>query len=395
MTSSVAAVLIACLMITAADTPDAAELVREVRTAEQWLHDIDSFELRMEAFWTRSVEAIERSRTELQRQFSDVEITPKRFWNLRPRVDEVIEIAFDDHRARKLIDRKDASYDLRVWDGQKTICHERYFTHDQEHYAFASNPTFGLGSTFMYESSWPRAGRHSFWWWPLRHDELESLHPRPDQFELIGREAFDGTDCYVLEGDAAVSTRWYVGVADHRLYGNASLITPRWADVNSVLQGLGKHYGERFNEPEAFHAWFVQQAPSRQQEALALRSKLSRPLQVVRTIHRTWDWREVAPGCWFPMRQGYSHYDHSTNGQSYESSRREFTAKLLRVNQPLPDEMFEVDLREGVRVFDYRYDPVLDYRYKREMSVEEWEAIRATARQRSKQQQERSQRPTR
>jgi hypothetical protein len=66
------------------------------------------------------------------------------------------------------------------------------------------------------------------------------------------------------------------------------------------------------------------------------------------------DYRQVAPGRWFPMTQGYAFYDQDKSGQNYIRSRRDMKIVEIRINEPLPDEMFHIDLKEGVEVQDLR-----------------------------------------
>ncbi len=362
--------------------PDAADLVREARAAEGWLHEIDSLQLHMEAAWTKTPEAIAHRRAEYEKQFPGTEITAERFWELRPRTTETIEIVFDHERARKLVDHHDINRNLRIWDGQRLIAYSVYFTHEQEHYAFDDEPQRYLGNTFLYESSWPRAAGHSFWWLPRTEKQLRSSHPAPEDFERIGREMFEGVECYVIETISAPWQRWYIGVDDHRLYGMVNLSISGDMDWTPLYRDIAARHGGSVNTPRQWKRWVESLPESKlamvKRETTAGMKRQAKPW----VIHRLSDWTEIAPGCWYPMRQSYSFIEHPPDGESFESGRRDFRTTLAEVNQPLPDELFTVEMRDGVKVHDWGHDPPLHYTYDSKMTEAEYAAIVAEARQR-------------
>jgi thiol-disulfide isomerase/thioredoxin len=92
------------------------------------------------------------------------------------------------------------------------------------------------------------------------------------------------------------------------------------------------------------------------------------------------DYREVLPGFWFPLKQGYVAFE-GKQGHSFETFRREFQVVEIKVNRPLPDSLFAMEMKDGVRVVDTRGEnpsdpgPWLTYTYKKNRSKEEWQAI--------------------
>jgi thiol-disulfide isomerase/thioredoxin len=100
--------------------------------------------------------------------------------------------------------------------------------------------------------------------------------------------------------------------------------------------------------------------------------------------HEHWlrDYQEVAPDCWLPMTQGYALYDIDEDGKPYETVRRELKITEAQVNPTLSDDMFVIQFTEGVKVTNFTHDPPLFYRYKANMSKEEWATILKEAEER-------------
>ena len=116
---------------------------------------------------------------------------------------EDLELAFDAKRVRKLAHWHKASWNLRVFDGQLAVAHEKYFTHPQEHYALADTPDRFFEYTFL-DLSWQRVGAHPFWFEKPKFtlDQRRALNGLPEDYTLVGREDDRGRACYVLENRA-------------------------------------------------------------------------------------------------------------------------------------------------------------------------------------------------
>src|SRR5262249_32958562 len=68
------------------------------------------------------------------------------------------------------------------------------------------------------------------------------------------------------------------------------------------------------------------------------------------------DYREAAPGFWVPWRYGYTIFEQDS-GESYAASRRDLRIVDFEINPKLSDELFEIEVNEGVRMVDWRYEP--------------------------------------
>lgn len=289
----------------ATEPPDVAELVRAVRESENWIHDVNSFYLRIESAWTNTAKAIEARRAELKEQFPDEVLDPNRWTGLRPLAHDRNEMAFDRKRLRYLRDDPNTSWTERVWDGKLAVSHENYMAHRQEHVYLGNDPN-AIFRFFLSDLSWLRTQLHSFWWHTPDIEQPLDFFGRPEHFRLVDRKILRRADRHILEYEGrgqcqGLTFRWYVDARDRRLRG-----------IAHVRSG--------------------------------------------RVTMRHWldDYREVAPGCWFPMTQGYASYDADESGQMYLSFRRDMKVVEVRVNEPLPDEMFRVELKEGVEIQDHR-----------------------------------------
>jgi hypothetical protein len=299
---------------TAEQSPTAAELVRAVRQGENWIHDVNSFYVRFESTWTNTPEGIKTRRAELEKQFPGEVLDPNKQPDLRPQTQHRFEIAFDKKRLHYLRDEPGESFSLYVWDGKLAAYHENSPRYSQEQFGLANEPN-EIFRNFPNDLTWLRVGPHCFWWRHIDVDSELDYFGRPEHFKMVGRETFQGTDCHVLEyetrgGSAGWTLRWYVGTKDHLLHGDVTL---RDGQID------GRH-------------WLT-------------------------------DYRQVAPGCWFPMNQAYATYERDESGRTYMSARRDSRAVEVHVNERLTDDLFKLELRAGAEVADSRFGPVRIYRY--------------------------------
>jgi hypothetical protein len=300
-----------CSAVIASGEPNAADLVGAVRESENWLHRIDSLQLRIEGKWSRSPESIASRYAELKRQYPDQEPDPNRNWDLKPSESDVLEytIDFKGKRLRHVEETPGREHFLKIWDGKQAI---GYSGRLQQYYLESGKEMF---ETLFGSLSWPRAQPHSFWWEQQNIEEMIDHFGRAEDFKIIGHTEYRGVACYVLEcisrGNPPVTYRWYVGVEDHLLYGKQDWINPEFV----------------------FEYW-------------------------------TLDYKQVAPGCWIPMTQGYNCPEYDAVKQNYYiSCRRGVRIIDVRINDKLPDELFEMKFEEGLTVIDRRSGKTVVYNY--------------------------------
>jgi len=199
------------------------------------------------------------------------------------------------------------------------------------------------------------------------------LHGLPEDYELDGREEFRGCECYVLV-NRQIRRRLFVGVEDQRLRGRTTLYLPHNADWKTILRRMaGKTAGEPFGHKDC--ADWLKQLPAEEHETVQ-RKLLAEFFDLALPLAEDYleEYREVAPGFWFPMKQGYAVYG-AESGKPYVKMRRDFSCMEVKLNTSLRDELFTMELRDGVQVNDWVHDPPLFYKYKKDRTEEQWKAI--------------------
>lgn len=309
----------------------AAALVRGVRSSEDWIGKVRSFRVTATDKWTKTPEGIAHSRQQLQEQFPDLEVTDKRFPELKPVLTGELDLLFDQTRFRYYNDCSGNSRRLHIWNGREFVAHEKYYSHDQEHYAFRREiPDF---QPLLLDLTWPRSKHHAFWWQPERNNvDWEHHFGRAEEYILVGKEPYRGTDCFAVEykpADSVRVSRWYIGAADGLKYAEVC-----------------------FTEGQKTWEWW------------------------------TADYRQVRPGWWFPMAQGYHMFENDGKRQSFVAGTREITIESVQIDQVFPESLFTIDFRDGVDVNDDRYGGFIVYKYKKDRTPQEWEELYQQARQR-------------
>jgi hypothetical protein len=299
--------------------PDAATLVQAVRKSENWIHEVNSLYTRIESKWTTTPEGIAAEAKQEDRSGGRIQSASP-----QPSPVGILEYVIDHERkrVRYLTDTPGGWYQLKVWDGKQLTIHEKSPRHNQENYYLNSKiPERAFHEFMAVDTSWPRAQPHSFWFDPKDTEGLLKYWGPAEDFVLTGRTKYRGLDCYVLDCDRSsvpgmtpdLMLRWYVGVKDRLLYG---LSTLRAGKLDTVY-------------------WMS-------------------------------DYREIAPGCWFPMAQGYELYGTDEQGKPYLRSRLDLKVLQVDVNKKLPDELFRIELKEGIQVTDECSGKLLTYTYKPE-----------------------------
>jgi Leucine-rich repeat (LRR) protein len=283
-----------------ATDPNAADLVREVRASEDWLHQIDSLQFRAEGMWSHPPESIAARRAELKRQDPNSESDPRHDFTLQPSATDSLEYAIDfvKQRLRYVENGPTGNHFLQIWDGQQLVSHIR---HADGYEQYSLNLSREPLDRIFGSLSWPRAQPHSFWWAPEDVEKNMSFFGRPQDFRRAGQATYRGVSCYVLEFDPTHAPgqtfRWYVGCHDHLLYGRIEGFIENW----------------------------------------------------------TLDYQELAPKRRIPMTQGYAirEYD-SQRKEYYIDVQREARIVGVRVNEALPESLFQMEWKEGIDVADRR-----------------------------------------
>jgi len=100
------------------------------------------------------------------------------------------------------------------------------------------------------------------------------------------------------------------------------------------------------------------------------------------------DYRELAAGCWFPFRRSTEYYESRQVAGVKDAIlltgvRLDATVTEMSLDEPLPEEMFRIELADGVKTNDQREDTVIDYDYRKDQTEAERKSLRDAAREKS------------
>lgn len=357
---------------------DVPELVRDMRSKEAWIHDVESFYVEIEGVWTKTPEAVAKRRAELKKQFPNLDDERlSKFSDLREHMPETLRIAFDRSRMYKRSHWQDSRFSLRFWDGDIATIVTGGSAKDIDHYGLSDDVDRSIGRSFLSDWSWLRAEAHSFWWDEIDAEaRTEGLQGRPEDFVLIGEKRYHDRDCYVLESRGGFM-QWYVGKHDHFLHGFIQRVLKKNSSARSVNREIAARYGKTFTSSQEFYKWRGTLDPEVQRE---IKQEYHRALiheSRPQIEHCLGDYREVSPGRWFPMKMWYRFFMEEPNddGEYENQLRRELDVVTIRIGEPLPDELFEYEFQEGIEVIDSRYDPAISYHYSPDMTEDDRQAL--------------------
>jgi hypothetical protein len=336
-----------CFGATESNEPKATELVQAVRASENWLHEIDSLYIRIETRLTRTPEAIAAKTAELKQQYPDVTVDSNQFPELKPVSMGVLEFAIDKTRVRSLSEEYDSRRKLKIWDGKQLMVCDESLTSGPQLYTLGREPQGGFQDMLAYETSWPRAQPHSFWWDYRDVDELMNYYGHAEDSCIAGRRCYRGTDCYVLD----VPPRGIPGLVTVQSYPGCEQSNDR------RNYGLA---GEAVDLAGQSFRWYVG-VKDRKLHGLVWLSN-NKP----RIEYWMSDYKEIRPGCWLPMIQGCEVYRKDNSGVPCVETHSDLKVVDARINEPLPDELFQMQIKEGAMVTDSRSGRTITYTCKPE-----------------------------
>jgi thiol-disulfide isomerase/thioredoxin len=354
------------------ESVSAAALMQAVYNGQSWLDKARSFRIRAEQ---------KNTRTEEDRRWQEKHPMPGLVASSddadpRPLVVK-IEWAWDEHRVR----RTDVSYrdesqsrrDTRVWDGSLAVaCIERP-DRKEKRYVLGNkvNLFFGEIIVNIVELPWAPGGPHDLWWRPMDVEAARAGRGvAPEDFELEGQEMVNGRRCRVVLSRPG-HYRMHIGISDGRLYRQTWLMARPGKAGYDDLALYRKLSGANIKSWIHWEAWLGSLGPAERRRVfrqwMVAELEFARPLRV-QTFD---DYREVAPGCWLPFRQSIDDYNLDAP-EPFLASHSEQTVTEIEVNQPLADDLFRIELADGVPVStDWRYDPPISYTYRKDQTEAE------------------------
>jgi len=325
--------------------PKAAELVQAVRAGENWIHDVESLYIRIETKLTRAPEVIAAKTAELKQQYPDITPDPAQFPELKPVSTGILEFAIDKMRVRSLSEEYGSRRQVKIWDGKQFMVHDASLIEGPEQYSLGRTPQGAFQDMLAYETSWPRAQPHSFWWDVRDIDELMSYYGHAEDSSIAGRCNYRGRDCYILDVPprgipGLVTVQTYPGCeqsSDRRQYGLAG------EAVDLAGQSFQWFIGAKDNRLYAL-AWLSNKKP--------------------RINYWMSDYKEVRPGCWLPMTQGCEVYRKDNTGKYRVETHSDLRIVNVQINECLPEKLFRMDIKKGAKVVDSRFGRTVTYAYK-------------------------------
>ncbi|HEX4796406.1 MAG TPA: M56 family metallopeptidase [Humisphaera sp.] len=365
---------------------DVAGIVRDIRAMDAWIETAQSVRFKIHNEWVNTPEQIEAKKADLKKRYPNTDITPERFPELLPNRPWDQDIAFDRTRTYKRRDAKEdnITLDIRIWNGHEGIAFSSQ-RNGRRQYGFLKAP----GETMDHglDLPLPNGYCHAPWWVDSYNRQGERPYGSAESYRLKGQQIFHGHDCYMLESNAAPYTM-FVGIADHRLYGMEERVRPRstTAELRAIYPQVAKQFGQAVRDFQEYSKW-IATLPTIRRQAVEEETR-RRTLALTVPYFTFWydDYQKLSNGSLFPMHQGYCLYptEAPDDARAHKAKdAREIYVKEVIIDQPLPDSLFVMDMKEGVPVTDRRYDPFLIYNYKKHFEPEEWNQILNEANERA------------
>lgn len=367
------------------DPVSAVELIAKLKKEEEALYKIKSLYVRAKATVRRTDGAIDENRKELEAQFPGSELNPEIFSELKPLLEEEYERAFDERRLRQHSLSSGSHLETKVWDGTTALAYDRYVDgplKQQAYQAIANDPKRFVSPYFLSNTPWKFLSEDKFWWSPpySKRDlsDLRQLDP-PEEYLIADKRDYHGKECYVLENRRKRKIL-FVTTDEHRLSGFVELFLPHMSKETEFE--VIRHIAEiDFKSMEEAKEWCDRLTDEEKVKLDSSIRSIDAYFEYVRPSYEInfEDYREILPEVWCPF-QHTEHWFFTNRMTPYDpevASTRRHEVVEIKVNEPLPDELFTLPMIEGIQVNDFRYgsENILTYTYKRDRTPEEWNAI--------------------
>ena len=364
------------IRIADAKTLSAASLIEALYDSQAWIDSARSFRRR---------ENYTVTRTEESRRWQEKHTLHGPFDSNEPLqpMYQKIEWAWDSTRFRHRTENGNigpepdpkALFTDALWDGKLAINDSH--SADQTQYVFGGSKSGDLTDWFEgdldspWAEPWGLTGGHRFWWFPMDIARYRTENYRnPEDFELMGIDDVNGRKCYAVQSRTA-HYRMYIGVSDGRLYRRTVMFPSRYSQGFDPVKLAKQVGGSGIKNLQDWSKWLASLQPAEQSRAK--RELALAEFEFVQPEHIDTfdDYREVAPGCWLPFLWIEDSYELDAP-QSFPSGHMQVIVTEATVNQPLPDDLFRFEPKEGASVVtDWRYDPPIRYSYHQDQTEKE------------------------
>ncbi|HEY4329207.1 MAG TPA: redoxin domain-containing protein [Phycisphaerae bacterium] len=296
------------------EKPTAGGLLTEVKESQDWLAKIKTWHVVYEAeqLTIRSDQAAAKSMVET------ATTAPASHAELFD-----CETAFD---ATRFYTRAPLNFGSLVvfFDGKVAGMSQREGAFEVTDLTDAMKQSFTRGQTYG------RNGQN--YWWQVERNakQHDFMGPNAAMMNGAAKRVFHGVDCYVL-WDLRQENMCYVGVADHRLYGQSRSLGPNPGGEEIVIT-----------------EWYS-------------------------------DYKEVAAKCWYPMTIGHDEMVPAGGPLQHpiDTDRTILRVKEIAIDKPLPEELFSRAIPDGAHVHDTSGGVRRDYVFQWQRTAEEKTEIEA------------------
>jgi thiol-disulfide isomerase/thioredoxin len=287
----------------------------------------------------------------------------------------ISEFGFDRDRLRSEW-RSEGSTSMTLWDGKEGI--QYYRTKDHESYELCRDTGYWGWHDLWGYHQWADIGGYSFWWHPRdARAYLAANTLLPEDFAYAGREVFAGAECHAVESRGGFM-KLLIGATDGRLRGIVHYVPGGGVDYVRVVRAIGKG---KVKAAADWGPWLATLDPAERRRAEKKYFDV-----VARKYHEYAfdDYRQVGPGRWVPWKVTMSVYD--VNGGRSSPPKETSTTTILEVkaDEPVRDNFFRFEMKDGVQVSDYRFDlpeeDPISYAYKAGRTEAEFRALHEAAR---------------
>ena len=212
---------------------------------------------------------------------------------------------------------------------------------------------------------------HEFWWGDNnanhnQHFGGASVPPKVSTYHRLGDEEFDGETCEVVEARARFERLW-ISRKTGLIRGYVNIYTngqdPGFHNSKAVQDIAGRSFATR----REYADWYRTERellPEQKQWALHIAWSDSvdwgntRPGLIVRFR----DFREIAPGVWWPLREDRAQGRVTDDG--FDGMVSNFTVRTVLTDFDLSATIDAIRPKEGEHVQDQRYEVPVSYEYR-------------------------------
>jgi hypothetical protein len=261
---------------------------------------------------------------------------------------QVVEAHFDRSRLRHRVAREGGPEEIRVWDGKRAVICVRGPRPGDQRVTVSHDLQDAVTGMFA-GVSWLVGQPHTFWWDRPGGGRQDS----PEDFTITGRTVYHGIPCLVLhrKGGGPL-VRFYVGEKTGRLHGRAERALPGNPEADRQAVKAAAARGQKVKDFREFAAWAERQGRKEADRLLAGVREACHPSDQPERESWLLDYREVHPGRWFPMTQGWA-LSVGTHAKPRALWRSELKAAAVKVDTELPGALFALPApKEGARAHD-------------------------------------------